>query len=226
MLKRGEADFLENRSKALQPIIEPLKKLAERPMYKVKKEVKKEEKKIKEEGEEEEERQQIKCKDQVFGIYWDPKQDSYVMGTKKIPVNIEENKLVVAHRQFPKTAGLMTLLTQLNVKPSDVTKKDLQNYKSILQLTGAHLLRSGRLATSNTDPKYKQFIEPMFREKSGTSLPPLSMKVSNTSYSYWNDPNELVQRLSLLCRSRMAGNTGVDNEILAIEEELREAGYI
>ena len=45
-------------------------------------------------------------------------------------------------------------------------------------------------------------------------------------YTYWDDPNELVERLFLLHASRNAGNNNVDNEILNIEEELREAGYI
>ena len=43
---------------------------------------------------------------------------------------------------------------------------------------------------------------------------------------YWNDPNELVERLLLLHAAKAAGNTNVYNEILAIEEELREANII
>ena len=61
------------------------------------------------------------------------------------------------------------------------------------------------------------------------------MKVSNSSYIgnrkqidyvYWDDPNELVERLHILHLSKQAGNTNLDNEILNIEEELREGGYI
>lgn len=47
-----------------------------------------------------------------------------------------------------------------------------------------------------------------------------------TSYTYWDNPNELVDRLVLLNASREAGNTNVVNEINSIVEELREAGYI
>jgi hypothetical protein len=45
---------------------------------------------------------------------------------------------------------------------------------------------------------------------------------------YWNDPNELVERLHVLHMSRLAGNSNVDlnHEILAIENELREENYI
>lgn len=45
-------------------------------------------------------------------------------------------------------------------------------------------------------------------------------------YLYWNDPSELVNRLYLLHCARRAGNNSVNNEILSIEEELRESGYI
>jgi len=41
--------------------------------------------------------------------------------------------------------------------------------------------------------------------------------------TYWNDPNELVNRLRLLYSSLAAGNTGVRNEIISICEELVEA---
>jgi hypothetical protein len=35
-----------------------------------------------------------------------------------------------------------------------------------------------------------------------------------------------VERLKLLCASKQAGNTGVDNEIISIIEELREENII
>lgn len=44
--------------------------------------------------------------------------------------------------------------------------------------------------------------------------------------TYWNDANELVNRLRLLTASAAAGHTGHNNEILAIIEELREANII
>lgn len=43
---------------------------------------------------------------------------------------------------------------------------------------------------------------------------------------YWDDPNELVDRLRLLHASQQAGNNNVNNEIISIESELQEAGYI
>lgn len=43
---------------------------------------------------------------------------------------------------------------------------------------------------------------------------------------YWDDPNELVDRLRLLIASQSAGHTGHNNEIISIIEELREANII
>lgn len=47
-----------------------------------------------------------------------------------------------------------------------------------------------------------------------------------TQLVYYDDPNELVTRLNLLSSSQSAGNTGVNNEIISILEELRERRII
>jgi len=52
------------------------------------------------------------------------------------------------------------------------------------------------------------------------------MKVQRNNLVYWDNPNELVDRLRLLVASKSAGNTGVSNEIISIFEELLEAGLI
>ena len=45
-------------------------------------------------------------------------------------------------------------------------------------------------------------------------------------YKYVNDFNELVDRLRLLIASESAGDTGHNNEIISIIEELREGKII
>lgn len=49
---------------------------------------------------------------------------------------------------------------------------------------------------------------------------------SHIIYEYFDDPNELCERLRLLVSSRMAGNTNHMQEINSIIEELRELGCI
>lgn len=56
-------------------------------------------------------------------------------------------------------------------------------------------------------------------------IKPLTKTISS-QYVYWNDLNELVERLYLLHMSKQAGNTSVVNEIASIESELREAKVI
>ncbi len=46
------------------------------------------------------------------------------------------------------------------------------------------------------------------------------------NYVYWDDPNELVDRLRLLISERSAGNYNHENEIHSLIEELREGNYI
>lgn len=43
---------------------------------------------------------------------------------------------------------------------------------------------------------------------------------------YYNNPDALVDRLQLLVASKQAGNTGLDNEISAILDELLQTGLI
>jgi hypothetical protein len=50
--------------------------------------------------------------------------------------------------------------------------------------------------------------------------------IPKTQMVYYDDLNELVTRLNLLTYSQNAGNTGVNNEIISILEELRENNII
>lgn len=65
--------------------------------------------------------------------------------------------------------------------------------------------------------------------KGGTGLLPrfkIARRNTRMDYIYWDDPNELVDRLRLLIDEREAGNLSHTNEIHSIIEELREGGYI
>jgi len=46
------------------------------------------------------------------------------------------------------------------------------------------------------------------------------------NYVYWDNVNELVERLQLLMASRAAGNNNHTDEILSIIEELQEGKII
>lgn len=48
----------------------------------------------------------------------------------------------------------------------------------------------------------------------------------NVAYEFYDDPNELCDRLRLLIASKTAGNTNHMQEINSLIAELRESGYI
>lgn len=51
-------------------------------------------------------------------------------------------------------------------------------------------------------------------------------KNKKINYTYWDNPNELVDRLRLLVSSKSAGHTSHNNAIISIIEELQEANII
>lgn len=73
-----------------------------------------------------------------------------------------------------------------------------------------------------------RLIQGRMKRGNGIALPETMRysKNQNVSYTYWNDPNELVDRLRLLVASKSAGHSGHVNEIMSIIEELREADII
>ena len=119
-----------------------------------------------------------------------------------------------------------------------VTDSDVKNYQQIALKT--NLLKkkfkpNNTWKTVNFNRKYTKYLkeinlgEPKLSDLKGRGLPTFMIAKSQESpldYKYWDDPNELVDRLRLLVAERSAGNNNHDNEIMAIIEELREAKVI
>lgn len=144
------------------------------------------------------------------------------------------------------TPGLLQLLYLKN--PQDYTDADLKNYKNILFSTNAHKKGySQEMGIFGTrSDKYKNVISKLFSTvylRGSSSSSPASktsrlqslrsfkrgtglMTEGVPIYEYWNDPNELVDRLRMLIASSQAGHEGHQNEIESIIEELREEGII
>lgn len=154
---------------------------------------------------------------------------------------IDDQEIIVGNNKYENTPGLRELLLKKTPELDLITEEDKKNYKSILLATNAH--RRDYDATkpikANKGLKYTQIIKPLFiklsrnvatsesdPEKEGYGLPITKKLNKNVDYIYWDDPNELVDRLKLLIASRDAGNTGLDNEIISIIEELKESGII
>ncbi|XP_028176573.1 uncharacterized protein LOC114364575 [Ostrinia furnacalis] len=147
--------------------------------------------------------------------------------------------LKIGNRVMENTQGLKELLYKKIPNLDIVSKDDLENYKLLLIDTNAHRRNwdASKPVNSNKGFKYTNVIKPLFKfarnvtssmesVSQGRGIDILKKVKSDTDLVYWDDPNELVERLKLLLASREAGNTGVDNEIYAIIEELSEAGII
>jgi hypothetical protein len=228
-LKHGEADARAIVAQTLKPIIDPLEKISSNGKTDYKED---------EEEEEEDEEQNVEnetefsnnpisvdieswfrsqAKDRTYG----PRKLSN--GTIKLgdkEIKFIGNTLVIGGITRLLTPGLVSLL--FSKHPYRYTAQELVTYKSILVQTSAHLTIDGTKIKTGGD-KYKNIITKLFASGGGG----LSVRLQkHNSLVYWNDPNELVDRLRLLLATRSAGNTGVSNEILSIYEELHEAGII
>jgi hypothetical protein len=212
-LKHGEDDARSFISQTLKPIIDPLEKISNQytiPEEDVVNEVEFSNNHIDIEG-----WFRSQAKDKTYGPKKLPN-GTIKLGDKE--VKFVGNALVIDGITRLITPGLISLL--FSKHPYRYTREELETYKSILEQTSAHLTLDGTKIKSGGD-KYKNIITKLFALGSG-----LSMRLQKHNLVYWNDPNELVDRLRLLLASRSAGNTGVSNEILSIFEELKEDGII
>uniref|UniRef100_A0ABD2X5H4 DUF8207 domain-containing protein n=1 Tax=Trichogramma kaykai TaxID=54128 RepID=A0ABD2X5H4_9HYME len=177
--------------------------------------------------------------DKLYGVRMQT--DEYYLGNS--PLRIDEDMVYIGNESYIKFKGLLELLFKKNPDPKHITNTDTVAYEKILDSTNVHRKRfadDGDLCKHNSK-KFEYIIEPLFKSGSGLSprykvvkrgyslLPRYKVAKSHGSlkdFVYWNDPNELVDRLRLLVAERSAGNNAHDNEITSIIEELREDGYI
>lgn len=159
--------------------------------------------------------------DTIYGIR--RYRQSYMIG--KNVVKFDSGNLKVKKQSFTLTDGLKDLLFMK--EPSGYSENDLNVYKDILNLTkfsGKNLSKQAIQKSKNR--KFVEIIQPLI-VGSGIQLDYMrENKKKKIEYTYWDDPNELVERLMLLIASQQAGHTGHDNEIISIIEELREADII
>lgn len=164
-----------------------------------------------------------------------------MMGSSR--VILSDDYIQVGANKYKNTRGINELLFKKVPNLSSITDEDLRHYKIMLLETNVHRREFDphKPIRSNRGRKYLNIIKPLFKLRKvsastdssqpdllyqGKGLPLLKQWKKNVDYVYWDDPNELVERLKLLIASKDAGNTGLDNEIISIIEELRESGII
>ena len=171
-----------------------------------------------------------------------------VMGIRKLktqgltignsPIKLNSKEIHVGTERYPTTEGLLELLFKNEPDINKIKRSDKENYKKIILMTNAHrkYYRSdGDVRVDNI--KFKNIISNIIgydyifipNKRKGAGLPEHMIarkKQKPVDYVYWDDPNELVDRLRLILASQAAGNRSHTNEIFSIIEELREAGIV
>jgi len=154
------------------------------------------------------------------------------------PITFTESEVEVNGKKYPKSVGLMELLFAKEPKDAMIETPDRENYLKIMRKMNAYKKNYERDEDfkNKNSKKFKNFILPYIasptkkrKSFSGEGIL-LRYKIARrntlTNYVYWDDPNELVDRLRLLLAEQSAGNPSHVNEIHSIIEELREEGYI
>lgn len=147
-----------------------------------------------------------------------------MVGDKELDFDHEGN-IKIGGTNYGASEGLYELLFKKLPDTTIYTEDDLKKYKSILFATNAH--RDGHKPNgkikSNRGSKYTKIIQKLFPSRGK------GMTWKNTKSGdilYWDDPNELVERLEHITMSTETGNRVHTNEIISIVEELKEAGFI
>lgn len=184
--------------------------------------------------------------DNRYGLRVMPNGGLAIGDSTNVQLLANSNDVSINNVIYEGTPGLLQLLYLKN--PQDYTDADLKNYKNILFSTNAHKKGySQEMGIFGTrSDKYKNVISKLFSTvylRGSSSSSPASktsrlqslrsfkrgtglMTEGVPIYEYWNDPNELVDRLRMLIASSQAGHEGHQNEIESIIEELREEGII
>lgn len=157
--------------------------------------------------------------DTVFGPHINKKTNTLKLGNKDL--HLVNDKLKIGNLSFDSTPGMLNLIFQK--KPNKYTKYDLDAYNEIIQYSGINKDGNDIGMKTRTNHKYNVFIKKTLKTGKG-----LLNKVSNRKieYIYFDDYNELVERLKLIIAAKNAGNNNMDNEINSIIEELKEANII
>lgn len=145
----------------------------------------------------------------------------------------EENKDVQTKRKKQKVVAEK----QRKKNKREQCKKRNQKTKRTIDQTNHNIeSKKGRVQLRKRKPKEDTrrlgFIDgataskrrKLDRSNVGGSLKNLTN--NKIAYIYWDDVNEIVERLLLLHSSRSAGNSNLENEILSIESELKERNII
>ena len=159
--------------------------------------------------------------DKTFGLY--DKNGEFYMGNKK--VLLSGNNLIVNDKEYQGSPGLWELITSKKPDPEIFTDDDYEQYQSILVDTHAMRQNNDPMSTkpkSSKSEKWRVYVKPIWDVYNKTNVD----GSGHPSIILPSDPNALLERFDLLVASKKAGNTGVQNEIVSILDELHRQKII
>ena len=180
--------------------------------------------------------------DLAYGVRYDPEMERWMMGNKEIQIDGDDFLVVMASNLKSRYVGTRGLYELIFKKfPIDYTDTDKLEYVKILDQTNSYRQKydSNMPINGSSSYKYRDIIKPLLKLMISTkpNEPPskptgrgydASMVVDDRreKYVYFDNYDELVDRMRLLYASKEAGNNCHDNEIASIIEELKEARII
>ena len=180
--------------------------------------------------------------DLAYGVRYDPEMERWMMGNKEIQIDGDDFLVVMASNLKSRYVGTRGLYELIFKKfPTDYTDTDKLEYVKILDQTNSYRQKydSNMPINGSSSYKYRDIIKPLLKLMISTkpNEPPskptgrgydASMVVDDRreKYVYFDNYDELVDRMRLLYASKEAGNNCHDNEIASIIEELKEARII
>ncbi|CAG9759606.1 unnamed protein product [Ceutorhynchus assimilis] len=194
--------------------------------------------------------------DHNYGIVHDLETNNFFLGSSQIPVNLINKDIKVLDILYPGTPGLyellfkkepvgykkadldnyMDILTRTNAyRRNNNPNEQVQGNSSVKYVTiiGPYLYKKGITKSKTIIPRpvFEKPVAP-YRAAKKTGVARigkgliLKRNKKSTDYVYWDNVNELVNRLRILLASKTAGHNGYRNEIISIIEELKEAKVI
>ena len=145
-----------------------------------------------------------------LGINSDGK--NFYIGNKK--VYVDNNDIFLDGKQYEGTKGLWNLLAKK--QPKDFTEQDVLNYEELLLKTNS--LHQGndpsRQAKSSQAYKWKHFGSRFWKKHKE------DLQINQFHPEAEETPTHLLERFDLLMASKESGNTGLEEELAAINRRL------
>lgn len=173
--------------------------------------------------------------DHNYGVRVDG--NEWKIGNEQLELDFDD--FIINGKRYKGTRGLYELIFMNNPNEYIYAEEDLHNYGKVLLDTNVHRVNYSAIGKlrSNRGRKYKNIIAPLIAETnrgnymetysdhvtgSGPSGSGILLTNDKPNVIYYDNPNEIVDRLRVLLGSQEAGHTGHENEINAIIEELKE----